>query len=856
MKKILIAPLSFLTFGLLTAATHAQRTPTPPALEAGDVISVALASDAVVTTDVPDSFVGFGLFYSNLSSLVGRNTERFNPHFPAFMERLAQYQGTVPIRVGGGSVSETWFNPGDEPTPPNIDFEIDDDLLDSLDLLLDTTGSQALFGLNASIAEPTLFEDMANGILDHIDEEQIIAFELGNEPNRYVANGRRPEGYDFDIMLLETDGFLDRFETLVNTTKPIVGPTLTLFRSTVAQDPDWTAQLSEYIEEHGSRLGAISQNRYPSSDCSTNPNSSRFASIENLLDDVSSIGQAALFTDLIDDANDEGLPFWVHEHNTASCGGKDDVSDSFASALWFLDSTFAWLAEGVENVYVPFIRGGHYAPFLSLEDFDNLGTWDSEVFPMFYGMELFAQTAGTDRVLIESGQLTNSNVRAWVTRDEDGFSYVLLVNKDLDDSGNAKVLLPGSSENATVVRLQAPAASSKSGITLGGLTWDGVTGPVPAGTPSNETVAPDSEGLYQLALPKASAVLLTIPPADTSGMVIARPDAPSTAMSGQTLLLEGGDSFGDNLSFEWKQISGPELDITSSEEELAATTFPEPGSYTLRLTVSDEEGASDSENFTVFVLEPSQNSVFLENNGTFAFEAEDYASTSRGSGNFVDHEWVQDTANDASGGLFMRMSPSEGARDRSAADAPALEFPLRFETPGVWSVQVRMQGPDSDSDSLHIGFQTPTTSPNGIRQRDPEWTWTGEVPGEGQATVVVPRAGEVIFRVWPREDGVWIDQISLSLDEDADFASIPDSPVISTAEPEQIAAEIVLNPIVTLSFSTVADSRYLIEGSDTLESGDWEIVAIEEASGPLLTVPMEESSETQIQKFFRVRELP
>ena len=171
-------------------------------------------------------------------------------------------------------------------------------------------------------------------------------------------------------------------------------------------------------------------------------------------------------------------------------------------------------------------------------------------------MELFAQAAGSNRELLEVQQITNSNVRAWVTRDEAGFSYVLFINKDLNESGQAKVLLPGRIEEATAIRLTSPSANATSGISLAGLTWDGVTGPIPisSGTPAQEIISPDAAGSYQLQLPAASAALVTIPPADASNLVIARPIAPTAAVTGQTILLEGGNSFGDNLSYQWEQL--------------------------------------------------------------------------------------------------------------------------------------------------------------------------------------------------------------------------------------------------------------------------------------------------------------
>ena len=115
--------------------------------------------------------------------------------------------------------------------------------------------------------------------------------------------------------------------------------------------------------------------------------------------------------------------------------------------------------------------------------------------------------------------------------------------------------------------------------------------------------------------------------------------------------------------------------------------------------------------------------------------------------------------------------------DREADESPALEYPIVFTTPGTYNVWVRMRGIDRDSDSLHVGFETHVTGLNGIRQNDSlDWLWIGEVPGSGQAQVVVGEPGVRTFRVWPREDAVELDRIVLALDSEIDPAAVPNSP--------------------------------------------------------------------------------
>ncbi len=58
-----------------------------------------------------------------------------------------------------------------------------------------------------------------------------------------------------------------------------------------------------------------------------------------------------------------GLPFRVDELNSVACGGKRGVSDTFASALWAVDSLFEMARVGVSGVNFHMFPGASYALF-------------------------------------------------------------------------------------------------------------------------------------------------------------------------------------------------------------------------------------------------------------------------------------------------------------------------------------------------------------------------------------------------------------------------------------------------------------------------------------------------------------
>src|SRR5205807_8152509 len=63
------------------------------------------------------------------------------------------------------------------------------------------------------------------------------------------------------------------------------------------------------------------------------------------------------------DLHGAGLPLRVDEINSVACGGAAGVSNTFASALWALDTMFALVRTGVDGVNVHTFQGATYRLF-------------------------------------------------------------------------------------------------------------------------------------------------------------------------------------------------------------------------------------------------------------------------------------------------------------------------------------------------------------------------------------------------------------------------------------------------------------------------------------------------------------
>ncbi|MBX2824430.1 MAG: putative Ig domain-containing protein [Gammaproteobacteria bacterium] len=183
----------------------------------------------------------------------------------------------------------------------------------------------------------------------------------------------------------------------------------------------------------------------------------------------------------------------------------------------------------------------------------------------------------------------------------------------------------------------------------------------------------------------------------------------------------------------------------------------------LRIVATDPDDLSAISNlFSITVIEETidDDAQFIEVDGVISFEAESFESTLTA----VDHSWIPVTDSDASGTVAMQALPDSGLRRSSIANSPRLNFRVRFEEAGTYYLWFRGLGV-SNGDSVHIGING-RAAQSGINLTLPfDWGWSNE-NGSSAAIIDVPDSGVQTISVWMREDGVSIDKLLLTQDED------------------------------------------------------------------------------------------
>jgi hypothetical protein len=489
LATLALAP-AILATSVLAPAAQAQTLPPVAATVAGTPTGQAMSS----------GFLGLSLEYRALHVYTGRNPEAVDPVLIQLLRNLAP--GQTPIeRIGGNSADATWWPIRGVLPPGGVTYALTKGWLRMTRAFAATLGAKLIMGVNLAGGRPAIAAAEARAILEGIGSRYLDAFEIGNEPDLYSnaiwyadRRGRaffaRPATYDFNAYLQEIARWRAALPPVT-----LVGPALASLT--------WLGGLDQFLAaEPGTPM--VTVHRYALRACPTAPTSPLFASLPNLLSDRASSGLASGVAPYVAAAHARGVQFRLDELNSVSCSGRRGVSDTFASALWMLDTLFNMASVGVDGVNVHSLPGARYELFTISHP---RGRWRAFVHPDYYGMLMFAQAFPPGAQLLPV-TAASGPVKIWATRSSTGQTRVVIINKDEVNSQTVQVTVPGAGGAASLEWLRASSIVATNGVTLGSQSFGTGTLTGALAPPVTEPVTATS-GTYTIELPAASAVLLT-----------------------------------------------------------------------------------------------------------------------------------------------------------------------------------------------------------------------------------------------------------------------------------------------------------------------------------------------------------
>jgi hypothetical protein len=345
---------------------------------------------------------------------------------------------------------------------------------------LDECGWKLIYGLNLGTGTAEDAADQAARVIDAAGS-RLIAFQLCNEPDLFFRNGIRKADYNFQQFAVEWQHFHQTIRARLPNA-PFAGPD-------TAYNNEWLVPFAKQFKKEAVFL---SQHYY-----AEGPPTDPSMTIERLLRPNPKLKDE--FEGMKATMQESGLPFRLAETNSCYQGGKQGVSDTFASALWSADLMYQLASAG--GMGINFHGGGYgwYTPIAGTQEDGFLAR------PIYYGMLLFAQAGAGQLVECKLDQPEQIPLlTAYGIRNDAGDMRVAVFNKNVSRSVRLSIDAGQRAQRIRSLRLHAARVGDTTDATFGGA-------PVGAGgawSASREEVLTVENGDAILDLPAASAALI------------------------------------------------------------------------------------------------------------------------------------------------------------------------------------------------------------------------------------------------------------------------------------------------------------------------------------------------------------
>jgi Glycosyl hydrolase family 79 C-terminal beta domain len=483
-------------------------------------VTVRVGQTAVGRPIAP-CFVGFSFEYQAVREYTGSDPRAINPVLVQLIRNLNPNQTPV-LRIGGNSADQTWWPTRAIRCTPGITYTLTPSWLATTRALAAETGGKLLLDLNLKLGSAAEVSAEAHAFQTGIGERLIDGFEIGNEPELYrITPYYYAEPSDTPVYPRpKTYGFRAFARDMATLSKLIHG---TAMAGPATGNRDWLAGLPKLFAAEP-KLKVVTYHRYPLIRCFTKPGDPNYPTIPNLLNPDSSRNLLKGAAAAIALAHAHGATFRVDELNSVACEGQAGVSDTFASALWMVDTLFAMARSGVDGVNIHTLPEADYHPFT----FQQVnGRWLATVQPEYYGLLLFTEAAPVGSRLLDVPTPASLDLRVRAALTPQGLIHVVLINDSLSTNHIVKLDAPtGSRKTAIVERLTAPSAAATSGVTLAGQSFGTETATGTLTGPFQEGRVQPTNGQYTIDLPASSAAMVSFAPAAAGSRPGPRTGAP------------------------------------------------------------------------------------------------------------------------------------------------------------------------------------------------------------------------------------------------------------------------------------------------------------------------------------------
>ncbi|MDQ1622826.1 MAG: hypothetical protein QOH19_1244 [Actinomycetota bacterium] len=434
--------------------------PAPPAgspLEKVEPLRVEASRD-LVGTSLDKGFAGISLEATDLGDpdLSSGN---------ASMVKLLKEIDQPVLRFGGNAVDRRFFwtssnealpYRGDAAHPARAVGPAD---LTRVNTLLEAGDAKVSLTVDLGHYNPDRAADMVKHA-SQIFGERLLSITVGNEPNGYVFNDVRTDGYSLEQYLRELKAYAEAIHAAAPDV-PISGPG--------AYDQKWW---QPFIDADLPQKKILSFHNYPLYSCNgSDPKGS--PTMANLMsrlmhDRAADYQQAALKA-----GQAAGLETWLPETGIAACPGSNETSRTHASALWTVDYALNAAQLGVTKIgfhsSMLTCKGGPPMSAICSAGAYPEGNGRMSGRANFFGISMVAElNAGKFLKLNSSG---GGLAFSYALQHEDGSTTVVLVNENNPEAAaqtDVTLKLPGRAVTGTMSQLSGPSYAAEDKTVIDG----------------------------------------------------------------------------------------------------------------------------------------------------------------------------------------------------------------------------------------------------------------------------------------------------------------------------------------------------------------------------------------------------
>ncbi len=414
-------------------------------LSATDAINAAelqLAGRSPI--EIPADFTGLG--YEMLSVATPGLLSAANHRYVELIRGLGA-RGVV--RVGGIVANYTRYAPNGIAANEPKNTVITRANLEQLSEFLQAIGWTAMWSVN--FAQGTIDEAVEEArAVSEVLGSRLLALEIGNEVDTYgKAQPFRTSPYTYEQYRKEFGAWRTAIARAV--------PAIRFAAPDTAQNVDWVEQMAQDAK---GEVQLLTTHYYR--------NAQRRGSAEQLLSPDPRLGD--IVKRMHAASQQSGIPWRMCEINSFSGGGRPGVSDTFVGALWTLNTMLLLAENGCSGVNME--TGVNQLGFVSsYSPIQDDGNGVNSAGAPYYGMLAFATaSSGCNQMLPVDQRVLGAGVSVYAFGSAGRARSIVVVNMASTDTTVSVAHL--GMRRATVLRMNAPAPESKSGIAFGGAAVD------------------------------------------------------------------------------------------------------------------------------------------------------------------------------------------------------------------------------------------------------------------------------------------------------------------------------------------------------------------------------------------------